>query len=85
MSLRSVVPEVVPGKETDIDEFDVDPQTPYQQLIVWDPQEQEIIGGYRYILCDHLSFNAEGEPNLATTELFRFSDQFKSGLPASRK
>ena len=41
------------GKETDIDEFDVDPQTPYQQLIVWDPQEQEIIGGYRYILCDH--------------------------------
>ena len=43
------------GKETDIDEFDVDPQTPYQQLIVWDPQEQEIIGGYRYILCDHLS------------------------------
>ena len=39
------------GKETDIDEFDVDPQTPYQQLIVWDPQEQEIIGGYRYILC----------------------------------
>ena len=66
------------GKETDIDEFDVDPQTPYQQLIVWDPQEQEIIGGYRYILCDHLSLNAEGEPNLATTELFRFSDQFKS-------
>lgn len=65
------------GKEIDIDEFDITPDTPYQQLIVWDPKEQEIIGGYRYILCDHLSLNAEGEPNLATTELFRFSEQFK--------
>ncbi len=66
------------GKEIDIDEFDVEKEAPYQQLIVWDPKEKEIIGGYRYILCDHLPLNAEGEPNLATTELFRFSDEFKS-------
>ncbi|MDR1755762.1 MAG: GNAT family N-acetyltransferase [Culturomica sp.] len=66
------------GKEIDIDEFDVEKKTPYQQLIVWDPKEQEIIGGYRYILCDKLSLNNEGEPNLATTELFRFSDVFKT-------
>ncbi len=66
------------GKEIDIDEFDIEKETPYQQLIVWDPKEKEIIGGYRYILCDHLSLNAEGEPNLATTELFRFSEEFKS-------
>lgn len=66
------------GKEIDIDEFDVNPETPYQQLIVWDPKEKEIIGGYRYILCDHLSLNTEGEPNLATTELFRFSEKFKA-------
>lgn len=66
------------GKEIDIDEFDVEKKAPYQQLIVWDPKEKEIIGGYRYILCDHLSLNAEGEPNLATTELFRFSDEFKN-------
>ena len=65
------------GKEVDIDPFDVDEQVPYQQLIVWDPKEQEILGGYRYILCDNLSLNAEGEPNLATTELFRFSERFK--------
>lgn len=65
------------GKEIDIDEFDIEKDTPYQQLIVWDPKEKEIIGGYRYILCNHLPLNAEGEPNLATTELFRFSDQFK--------
>lgn len=65
------------GKEIDIDEFDITPETPYQQLIVWDPKEKEILGGYRFILCDHLAENAEGEPNLATTELFRFSDSFK--------
>lgn len=66
------------GKEIDIDEFDIEKEAPYQQLIVWDPKEKEIIGGYRYILCDHLPLNAEGEPNLATTELFRFSTEFKS-------
>ena len=65
------------GKEIDIDEFDIAPDTPYQQLIVWDPEEQMILGGYRFILCDRLEKNAEGEPNLATTELFRFSPQFK--------
>ena len=35
------------GKQVDIDEFDVDPSAPYKQLIVWDPKDQEIIGGYR--------------------------------------
>lgn len=65
------------GKEVDIDEFDISENTPYQQLIVWDPQEKEILGGYRFILCDRLGKNREGEPNLATTELFRFSDTFK--------
>lgn len=65
------------GKDIDIDEFDTEESAPYQQLIVWDPKEKEIIGGYRYILCDRLPLNSEGEPNLATTELFRFSDEFK--------
>lgn len=65
------------GKDIDIDEFDIAEDTPYQQLIVWDPKEKEILGGYRFILCDHLSKNSEGEPNLATTELFHFSASFK--------
>ncbi|MDR2413797.1 MAG: GNAT family N-acetyltransferase [Odoribacteraceae bacterium] len=65
------------GNEVDIDEFDVDEQSPYQQLIVWDPKEKEILGGYRYILCDAIPLNKDGEPNLATTELFKMSGQFK--------
>lgn len=65
------------GKEVDIDEFDINRELPYQQLIVWDPREEEILGGYRYILGNQLPLNSEGEPNLATTELFHFSDRFK--------
>ncbi|MDR0766273.1 MAG: GNAT family N-acetyltransferase [Odoribacteraceae bacterium] len=65
------------GNEVDVDEFDLDERLPYQQLIVWDPKEREILGGYRYILCDNLPLNKDGEPSLATTELFRMSETFK--------
>lgn len=68
------------GKELDIDEFDLDEETPCQQLIVWDPKALEIIGGYRFILCNHVSKTPEGEPHLATTELFRFSPHFKEQI-----
>lgn len=63
------------GRSMDIDEYDTMEQ-PYTQLIVWDPAEQEILGGYRYILGNEISFTAEGRPRLATTELFDFSDEF---------
>ncbi|MDD4638862.1 MAG: GNAT family N-acetyltransferase, partial [Bacteroidales bacterium] len=59
------------GKAVDIDEFDIDERTPYKQLIVWDPKDQEIIGGYRYIQCAGLDIK-----KMATTELFHFSEKF---------
>ncbi len=65
------------GKEIDMDEFDIFRDFPYQQLIVWDPKEMEILGGYRFIVCGDVPPNEKGEPRLATTELFRFSDKFK--------
>mgnify|MGYP006393095155 CR=1 FL=1 len=37
------------GKSMDIDEYDVMPK-PYKQLIVWNPEAEEILGGYRYLL-----------------------------------
>lgn len=61
------------GKSIDIDEFDLDPVHPYRQLIVWDPKDREIIGGYRYIHCKGLD-----TAKMATTELFDFSDEFKN-------
>jgi hypothetical protein len=62
------------GKSIDIDEFDTSDH-PYQQLLVWDPVEKEIVGAYRFILCRDAEFE-NGKVKLATTELFEFSDKF---------
>lgn len=59
------------GKSLDIDHFDTDPVNPYKQLIVWDPKDEEIIGGYRYITCSDI-----GIEKMATSELFDFSEKF---------
>ncbi|GHT87614.1 hemolysin A [Bacteroidia bacterium] len=64
------------GKSIDIDEFDT-METPYRQLIVWDPQEEEILGGYRFRCGNEISFGLNGQPdNIATCELFNFSQTF---------
>lgn len=69
------------GKETDIDEFDTMPD-PYKQLLVWDPQDREIVGGYRFIEGNRVRFAADGTPLLSTTEIFKFTDRFiKEYLP----
>ena len=66
------------GKSVDIDEFDT-METPYRQLIVWDPQEKEILGGYRFRCGDEISYGSDGQPNnIATGELFHFSRKFIS-------
>lgn len=63
------------GKSADIDEFDIMPN-PYKQLVVWDPEDEEIVGGYRFIEGNQVGFDASGEPELSTTEIFRFSRKF---------
>lgn len=63
------------GKSCDIDEFDTMPQ-PCRQLIVWNPQTQEIIGGYRFILGEDIRYDTDGVPNIATSHMFRFSEKF---------
>lgn len=63
------------GEELDIDFYDTC-DDPYKQLIVWDPQALEIIGGYRYILCNNLPKDEHGVVQLATTHLFKFSEKF---------
>ncbi len=69
------------GEEVDIDHYDVS-ENPYKQLIVWDPESQEVLGGYRFHICDDSYVNEKGEINLATAELFRFSEKFiKNYLP----
>ena len=63
------------GKDCDIDEFDGG-ETPYYQLIVWSPEDRQILGGYRFLPGREMKFNAEGQPMLATTHMFRFSQEF---------
>lgn len=63
------------GKSVDIDEWDT-ADIPFRQLIVWDPQDQEILGGYRYIMCKDLPQNQDGARYLATSHMFHFTDEF---------
>ena len=66
------------GNEVDIDEFDT-MEVPYKQLIVWNPEENDIIGGYRYIHGKDVRFDENGEPIIATAHgMFRFSEKFLS-------
>ena len=63
------------GLSMDIDEFDT-MENPYQQLIVWDPEAEKILGGYRYILGSEIKLGENGQPLLATSHMFHFSDKF---------
>ncbi|WP_443982550.1 GNAT family N-acetyltransferase [Xylanibacter rarus] len=63
------------GKSMDIDEFDTMDNC-YKQLIVWNPEAEEIIGGYRYLLGTDVEFDENGQPILATGHMFHFSDKF---------
>ena len=63
------------GKPYDLDEFDTMDNC-YKQLIVWNPEAEEIIGGYRYILGTDVEVGADGQPILATSHMFHFSERF---------
>lgn len=63
------------GKSCDIDEYDT-MEVPCRQLIVWEPQAQEIIGGYRFILGEDVKIDSDGKPHIATSHLFNFSQKF---------
>lgn len=60
------------GKVMDIDDHDVEPLA-FQQLIVWNPIEKEVVGGYRYAICrNHLS----NIYSLSMPHYFNFSKEF---------
>ena len=63
------------GKSADIDEFDTC-ENCYKQLIVWNPEAQDIIGGYRYLAGKDWQLDDKGQPILATSHMFHFSEEF---------
>lgn len=69
------------GKSADIDEFDT-MEEPCQQLIVWNPEAEEIIGGYRFLLGENMHFYEDGRPKIAMSHMFNYSEHFiKDILP----
>lgn len=63
------------GLPVDIDEYDTMPDA-YRQLIVWNPAEECILGGYRFLCGSDVRQDESGKPLLATSHLFDFSPEF---------
>ena len=63
------------GKELDLDSYDIGKHA-FKQLVLWDPQEKEIIGGYRYIECSELEISSDGIVKSPTAKLFTYSEKF---------
>ena len=64
------------GLDCDIDVFDTRDENFFYQLIVWNPVDRAIVGGYRFLLCDHLPVDADGQVDTPTSELFLYSKKF---------
>ena len=70
------------GKEMDIDEMDTMAR-PYHQLIVWDPENRQIVGGYRYLLGSEAEIR-DGQPYITSAHLYHYSERFiREYLPYS--
>ena len=63
------------GNAVDLDEYDK-MEKPYKQLIVWDPENEAIIGGYRFLFGSAATFAENAQPVLASSHQFRFSQTF---------
>ena len=63
------------GMSLDLDDFDM-MEEPYKQLIVWDPDVEAILGGYRYLLGAKVKLSEDGQPIVATSHRFHFSENF---------
>ncbi len=69
------------GLDCDLDEYDSG-EGAYSQLIVWNPEEKEMVGGYRFIKGPDIKILADGTPRLATAHLLNYSELFyKKYLP----
>lgn len=65
------------GEEIDVDKFDL-MDKPYHQLIVWNPDAEEIVGGYRYLAGKDATIKEDGQPNFVSTHMFQFSETFNN-------
>lgn len=63
------------GHGLDIDSFDLAPVDPQKQLIVWDPENKALVGGYRFYFPPKGCVDCD-ITRLASSSYFHFSDKF---------
>jgi hypothetical protein len=63
------------GMDMDMDVYDTGADN-FQQLIVWSPEDQAIVGGYRFIHCKNLPIDEHGHVKTPTSKLFAYSKKF---------
>ncbi|HLO57986.1 MAG TPA: GNAT family N-acetyltransferase [Bacteroidales bacterium] len=63
------------GNYLDIDHFDFQ-QQPYKQLIVWDPVQKEIAGGYRFAWVPEVTQSCRYLSRITFSDHFNFSGDF---------
>ena len=66
------------GKALDLQDFDLYDKA-CKNLILWDPDHEEIIGGYRFTDWGQVAFEADGQPKVNTSHLFTFTPEFIQG------
>ena len=64
------------GKSIDVDEYDLSEEHPQKQLIVWDPDNNEIVGGYRFIFRERHEKDFTVD-RFASSAYFTFSGKFR--------
>jgi len=64
------------GKGVDVDEYDLSEEHPQKQLIVWDPDNREIVGGYRFTFRERHE-RAFTIDRFASSTYFTFSRKFR--------
>lgn len=71
------------GKACDVDDYDREKGL-FDQLIVWNPEDEEIVGGYRIAHGKNIRVDPDGRVHSPTARLFKYSDKFISDfLPVS--
>ena len=64
-------------RSLDLDQYDTNDNC-YEQLIVWSPEDEEVIGGYRFIDCAKiLTDNEDDFIPMSTSHYFSFSKEFR--------
>jgi Acetyltransferase (GNAT) domain len=62
-------------KECDTDAYDYGKYA-YQQLIVWNPEDAQIVGGYRFVRCTQVQ-DEQGKFHLSTSEIVKYTSEIK--------